>query len=281
MVESPEIQRWLIGLILSTAIGGVGYRNESLSGSGVLGATVVGTLVFGAGGWIWGVVLVVFFASSSLLSRFRESEKAVLAEKFAKTGRRDLGQALANGGWAAVLAILFALRPSPLLFAAFVGAIATVNADTWATELGVLSGSPPHRITTGQVVPPGTSGGVTLLGTAAALAGALLIGLAAEALQLAAGWWSGEGAAQWTAWIALAAGLGGLLGALFDSLLGASFQRIYWCEECREETERRVHSCGTRSQPIRGWEWLNNDVVNFVSSVVGSGVTASLIWALS
>lgn len=272
-----EAQRWIVGLLLSSVIGGLGYRSDSLAPGGVLGAILVGTVIFGAGGWVWGMLLIVFFASSSLLSRYRGAEKMVFSEKFAKLGRRDLAQALANGGWGALLALSFAVQPSPLLFAAFVGAIATVNADTWATELGVLSRRPPRRIITGEPVPPGTSGGVSALGTAAALAGALLIGLAAEALRLLGGWFSADGVAQWTVWLPLAAGLGGLAGAFFDSLLGASVQRVYWCNRCHKETERSVHTCGASSRPLRGWRWLDNDAVNFLASIMGSGVTASLM----
>ncbi|MBS1253049.1 MAG: hypothetical protein MAG451_02094 [Anaerolineales bacterium] len=271
-----ELQRWFLGLALSAVIGGLGYRSESLSSGGVLGAVAIGTIIFGAGGWVWGILLIVFFASSSLLSRYREDEKAGLSDKFAKVGRRDLSQALANGGWGAILALAFGLWQSPILFVAFTGAMATVNADTWATELGVLSRRPPRCITTGDRVPPGTSGAISLLGTAAALAGALLIGLSAEALQLLAS----DGVAQWTAWVPLATGLGGLTGTFFDSLLGASFQQVYWCDECHKETERSTHSCGTRSRPLRGWSWLDNDAVNFLSSMVGSGITASLVWAV-
>src|SRR5262249_15057089 len=71
--------------------------------------------------------------------------------------------------------------PSGLL-AAFVGAMATANADTWATEVGTLSTEEPRLITTGEPVAPGTSGGVTLLGTGAALAGAVSVGVVTEAL---------------------------------------------------------------------------------------------------
>ncbi|MFQ5594479.1 MAG: DUF92 domain-containing protein [Anaerolineae bacterium] len=269
---------WVAGLLLSAAIGGLGYRTQALSPSGVLGAVLTGTLIFGAGGWVWGMLLIVFFASSSLLSRYREIDKAQLAEKFAKPGRRDLAQALANGGWGALLALAFTLHPTPVLFAAFVGAMATVNADTWATELGVLSKQPPHLITTGKPVPAGTSGGVSVLGTLAALAGALLIGLAAEGLHLADGWLAGRSAVQWAIWLPLTAGLGGATGAFFDSLLGASVQQVYWCEGCEKETERSIHMCGAHSRPLRGWWWLNNDAVNFLSSVVGSCATAGLMW---
>ena len=68
------------------------------------------------------------------------------------------------------------MRIPPLAFA-FYGALATVNADTWATELGVLARSRPRLMTNGQTVPVGTSGGVTAEGTLAALAGALFIGV--------------------------------------------------------------------------------------------------------
>lgn len=42
----------------------------------------------------------------------------------------------------------------------------------------------------------------------------------------------------------------GLVGSLFDSLLGASVQCIYWCDHCEKETERPLHSCGMRTRPL-------------------------------
>src|SRR3954471_9112821 len=110
-------------------MGAIGYRRQSLSGSGVLGAVLVGTLVFGLGGLAWGALLVVFFFSSSALSHFKSARKAAVAEKFSKGSRRDLAQALANGGVGAIATAGYALWPHPLWWAAFAGAMATVNAD--------------------------------------------------------------------------------------------------------------------------------------------------------
>jgi len=266
------------GVAFSSIIAWAGYRRESLSPSGVVGAMIVGTLTFGLGGWTWGLLLIAFFISSSLLSHYRKDDKRGLAEKFAKTSQRDLGQTLANGGWGAVLAIAYFCQPDPLLFAVFVGAMAAVNADTWATELGVLSPTPPRLLTTGQRVPVGTSGGVTTLGTMAAFGGGLLIGLAALALgQVEAIWGSGplNGGYLWLVPIGI---LGGLGGSTFDSLLGATVQGIYYCSQCQKETEARIHRCGQLTRHLRGWRWLNNDLVNLASSIVGSLMAGLLGW---
>jgi uncharacterized protein (TIGR00297 family) len=269
-----------LGVAFSSVIGWAGYRRQSLSRSGVVGAIVVGTLTFGLGGWDWGLLLIAFFISSSLLSHYRKGDKREMAEKFAKTGQRDLAQTLANGGWGAVLAIAYSCQPAPILFAAFVGAMAAVNADTWATELGVLNPAPPRLITTGQKVPAGTSGGVTTLGTAAALGGGLLIGLMALVLsQVGAIGESGTlaGSHLWLVSIGI---IGGLAGSTFDSLLGATVQGIYYCPHCQKQTESKVHRCGQPTQHLRGWRWLNNDVVNFVSSIVGSLIAGFLGWVV-
>ena len=268
------------GVAFSALIAWAGYRRESLSRSGVVGAIIVGTLTFGLGGWTWGLLLIAFFVSSSLLSHYRKDDKQGLADKFAKTSQRDLGQALANGGWGAVLAIAYFCQPDPILFVAFVGAMAAVNADTWATELGVLSPTPPRLLTTGQRVPVGTSGGVTRLGTLAALGGGLFIGLLALVLrQVEAIFGSGplNGHYLWLVPIGI---LGGLAGSTFDSLLGATVQGIYYCPQCQKETEARIHRCGQPTRHLRGWRWLNNDWVNFVSSIVGSLMAGLLGWLI-
>jgi len=270
------IQRLALGLLLSALIGGLGYWRRALSASGLLGAILVGTVIFGLGGWLWGLLLITFFVSSSWLSHYRRAAKEAIADKFAKGSRRDLGQTLANGGLGALLAVAFAIDPDPLFFAAFLGVIGSVNADTWATELGVLSRMSPRLITSGQEVTAGTSGGVTWLGVWASLAGALLIGAAATALTQAASLLRGSGWQLNAVSYSLLAMIGGVAGSLFDSLLGATVQGIYFCDYCEKQTERRIHRCGRSTRLVRGWKWLNNDVVNLAASAVG-GLTAALL----
>ena len=264
-----------LGLGLSIAIGSLAFWAGALTPSGFLGAIVVGTSIFGLGGWTWGLLLILFFVSSSALSRYREPEKRPLAGMFAKGRQRDLGQTMANGGVGALLAAVHTLQPSVLWTAAFLGTMAAVNADTWATELGILSRSEPRLMSTGQRVPAGTSGAVSPLGTAASFAGASIIGLTGMVLFTADRLIAGVGPSL-LAW-ALPAGLvGGLGGSLTDSLLGATVQRVNWCPSCQVETERAVHDCGTETRHLRGWPWLGNDAVNGVASAVGAGLGAAI-----
>lgn len=297
----PRLSQLLLGFLLALAIGGVAYWRKSLSRSGVLGAVLIGTTVFGLGGWEWGVLLVAFFISSSALSHFKESLKESLAEKFSKGHRRDLAQTLANGGAGALCVLGYAVYPHTAWWFAFVGAMATVNADTWATELGVLSRARPKLIFTNQEVERGTAGGVTLFGSMAAAWGAIFIGflgglfygsqavdsalnqyLRALAVGDPVGIPDPGGIFRSALFAVLLWGtVGGFLGALFDSVLGASVQAIYFCDHCKKETERHpTHSCGHPTRQVRGWRWLDNDWVNFLSSVVGAALAAGFWWIL-
>jgi uncharacterized protein (TIGR00297 family) len=260
-----------IGFALGVLVGYISYRLGALNTSGALAASLVGGLVFGLGGAPWATLLLVFFISSSILSRVAKRQKRNLAEKFSKGPQRDRGQVLANGGLGALLVLVFWFLPDRLeLWIAFAGAMAAVNADTWGTELGVLSPSDPRLITNGRVVPKGTSGAVSLAGYLASLAGAGIIGIAAFFLtpSLPGGT------------LILIAILGGLAGATIDSILGATVQGIFYCPQCGKETESHpYHRCETETTLIRGWVWLNNDLVNFLCSMVGAGV-AIVAWIL-
>ncbi|MEX1071967.1 MAG: DUF92 domain-containing protein [Anaerolineales bacterium] len=271
-VEFSAMQLF-VGFGLASLAAILAFRFGVLSGSGVLAAVAIGGLTYGLGGLPWAILLLLFFASSSLLSRAFVPRKREVAANFAKGGRRDWAQVAANGG-AGVLALVFAASgwvSIPIAWAAFAGVIATVNSDTWATEMGVLNSRQPFLITSRKRVPAGTSGAVSLLGYLAALAGALLIAVVAAFLLANA---------ALAAKLILVLTLAGLLGSSIDSLLGATLQAIYYCPHCKKETERHpLHYCGTQTTFHRGWSWLNNDWVNFLSSAL-AGLLAAAIFSI-
>jgi len=247
-----------VGSLLAALIALVALRWEALSPSGALGAVVTGTLVFGLSGWAGGLALAGFFVAGSVLSRqFRHWKQDIEAE-YAKTGARDLGQVLANGGVTAAAAVGWAATGQAAWMGALLGSLAAASADTWATEVGVRSRRPPVLITTLRPVPAGTSGGVTLAGSAAALHGALLVGVIAALADST--WWPA------VPWVVLA----GLAGSIVDSLLGATVQGVYWCPECEKETERRQHRCGAATRLHRGLAFVSNDLVNLLATLAGA-----------
>ncbi len=276
------VSRIVLGLLLSTAIGGLACWRGSLSPGGWLGAIITGTLTFGFGGWPWGLTLITFFISSSLLSHYKERVKEQkTGGKFAKGARRDLAQALANGGLGALLALAYGLLGEPpLLLALFVGVMGTVTADTWATELGVLSSSPPRLITTLKVAEPGTSGAVSTVGTLASAAGGLLMGLSMLCFVAIEQALAAEGTPlALLLWMAPAGLLGGLAGSLSDSLMAATVQATYRYPSGKE-TERPIGKDGTPNTFVRGLPWFNNDMVNMLSTLTG-GAVAALVWGMA
>jgi uncharacterized protein (TIGR00297 family) len=261
----------LVGFVLAALVSLAAWRARSLNVQGAVGATVLGTIVFGLGGLAWAVLLLTFFITSSALSRLFRRQKRVLDAAFSKGGQRDAWQVAANGGIAGIFVLLHVMLPSAAwVWAAYAGALAAANADTWATELGVLSRTTPRLISNGQPVARGTSGGITLEGTAAALAASALIALAAVLL------WQGPQDASALALFGAIA-LAGLAGSLLDSLLGATIQAIYSCPTCSKETERHpYHTCGTPTQLVRGKPWMDNDWVNIFCTLAGALLAAGL-----
>jgi uncharacterized protein (TIGR00297 family) len=260
----------LLGFLLASIVAYIAYRAHSLDKSGALAATIVGAIVFGVGGWQWAILLLAFFITSSGLSRAFKKRKQGLDEKFSKGHERDAGQVLGNGGLATAFVLVHALNPeSSLGWVGFASALAAVNADTWATELGVLNPTPPRMITNlRKRVEKGTSGGISLFGTLASLAGSALIGFLTA---LFTGNWS----------LLPLITLAGLAGSLFDSLLGATVQAMYYCPTDQKETEKHpLHTCGTETVHIRGWEWLDNDWVNFACGAFGVAVALLIYYAL-
>jgi len=259
----------LLGFLFAILIATLAHRAHSLNKSGAIAATFTGTIIFGIGGWQWAILLLTFFITSSTLSRAFKKRKQGLDEKFSKGHERDAGQVFGNGGIATAFAALHFFFPNePWPWLGFAAALAAVNADTWGTELGVLNPTSPRMITDlRKVVEKGTSGGISLIGTLAALAGSALIGILAASLLPVPDSVS----------IFIIVTLSGLAGALFDSFLGATVQAMYYCPTDKKETEKHpVHTCGTPTVHIRGWKWFDNDWVNF--SCGAFGVIAALIF---
>ncbi len=231
-----------------------------LTRGGLLAALCVGAAIGWGLGWRGLLVLLAFFISGSLLTQ--------LAGGPGGGGQRTARQVLANGGVAAGAALLGGAEA----WSVAVAALAAATADTWATEIGSFSPWTPRMVTMWASVPAGTSGGVTLLGTAGGVAGAAGMAELAALLQPRGG---GGGGAPVSAAIVVVAGLAGMA---VDSLLGATAQGLFECPACAARTERAGAVCHEPVVLIKGWRWLDNDGVNLAATLTGAGVAVG--WRL-
>lgn len=253
------IERLAIGLAVSLLVSVAGWRVQALSASGAVAAVVVGTSIAVGTSWPGLAVLGTFFVLSSALSRVRVRDDIT-----EKGSRRDAGQVLANGGVAALVALVGLLGYESLALALVAASLAAATSDTWATEIGSTSPTPPRMLVSRREVQRGESGGVTAKGTLAACLGALVIGTVAA---VAGGFRFGivDGLA-----IGVLAMLGGIAGAMMDSLAGELAQERRYCPVCEQATEAKVHRCGTETLRRGGVAGLNNDVVNVLCTLTGA-----------
>jgi uncharacterized membrane protein len=219
----------------------------------------VGSAVLAGTGWQGGGVLAAFFVSSNLLSRGAPRPAGLDP----KGERRDHRQVLANGGVAAAVALI-GLSDRALGLWLVTASLAAAAADTWATALGARSAGTPKLILGGSPVPPGTSGGVTALGTLGGGIGALGV--------------AGVGALASGISILLPAGaLVGFGGMVLDSALGAAAQGRFRCPQCAAPSEWPTHRCGAATVHEGGLPWLDNDGVNLASSAAAA-LAAGAAW---
>lgn len=250
---------FLLGLFASSFIAIFAGKKQLLTDSGVIATIVLGTVTCTIAPWpTWGL-WILFFGSSVAIHLFKKIIDFTELDSFAEKGAvRDGFQILANSLPALLCLVGFAITQSDLFLIAFAAGVAGAAADTWASEIGVLSPTPPRSILTGKILPKGKSGGITLLGTCASLCGAGMI---------AAAYWVGFSLLQ-RQLISLKGPiiilLSGTLDSVFDSLLGAGLQASFQCRVCGRLTEKSVHHQQS-TELVHGLRWFTNDWVNLVS----------------
>jgi len=270
--------RWISATVVPVIVVSWGHGRRSLSTSGAILALLVG-FCLSLAHYSFFLSLLAFFVSSSKATRFKQQAKANFEADFKEDGQRNWLQVLCNGGMATELSLLYLLdigsSDLPVDFrqhyraswlgCAVLGALSCCNGDTWASELGsVLARGQPVLITTLQRVPRGTNGGVTLVGLVSSLLGGMVIGFAyyvgvlmsASSLDLAT--------APNQLLLVLVGGLGGLLGSMLDSLIGASLQ----FSGRDVKTGKIVEVAREGVVPIAGKMVLDNHSVNLVSSIL-------------
>ncbi len=198
-------------MAVTAAFAGIAWRLRGATAGGALAGFVVALIMYltaGPGGF---AALVAVFVVAWLTTRLGYRRKQLLGIAESAQGR-SAGQVLANLAAAAGFSLAARLTGQHILLASAMAALAEAAADTAASECGEAFSDRAYLITSMRAVPAGANGGVSLPGTAAAVAAALVVGAVAAATRVVP--WAG---------LAIVAGAG-ILGTIIDSLLGATLE---------------------------------------------------------
>lgn len=218
-------------VILLVIMGLITYKKKALDLLGSIFMIIMGVIIIFAAGVNWLLLIFLFLILGVAFTRYKHDYKKEIG---VYEGTRTIKNVVSNG----IVAFVMAAFGN---YAGFIGSIATATADTMASEVGVVT--TPRLITNFKKVPPGTDGGISVLGTFAGIIGAGLIGLAAYILGVYPDLVK-------TMEIAIIAGT---FGCFVDSILGAVLE-------------------------IKGY--LSNEHVNLLATLAGALLGNIMVWMI-
>mmetsp|Transcript_5536 Transcript_5536/g.5717 ORF Transcript_5536/g.5717 Transcript_5536/m.5717 type:complete len:334 (-) Transcript_5536:50-1051(-) len=285
--------------LIATAIAGYlsisGLKKKSLSASGAAAAFTVGLITFCAS-YRFGLILIIFYYTGSKFTKLKENIKATLEDDYLIGGQRNYKQVFCNSLLAALTAVLYFVligedthvsfsstsdfdiidifgynmkrsRLASFLWCAYVAHFSCSAGDTWASEIGILSPSKPRLITKFFMVevPPGTNGGMSILGTVSSAMGGLSMGLVFYIMSYISV--TPDSYAPPQSPMILLGLICGTLGSIIDSLLGGTLQASYYSTERRMivKVSANARKNDTSIIVISGIDILSNDMVNLLS----------------
>ncbi|MGD8777806.1 MAG: DUF92 domain-containing protein [Ignavibacteria bacterium] len=258
------MEKILISVLAGLFIVLISLKFKFLTRSGALATFILAVIIFSLGGIKWSVPVFTFFIFSSLLSKLKRKTKSNSEIYFEKTSTRDHWQVLANGGLGAVFLIADQFVSLDLFYFLYVSSFAAVCLDTWSTEIGTMFKTKTYNVLSLKKIDQGKSGGISVIGFAGGFAGVLLLSFSGY-------YWINNNGIYYLLIIIIS----GMLGNLFDSVMGAALQSRYKCIKCLQITEKRIH-CQSEAELERGYRWINNDFVNFSAALFSSGITLIL-----
>lgn len=243
---------FLYGFLGSLLVAFPAFLKKKLSLSGLLSALSLGTFIYGFGTFLLWLVMITFFLSSTLISNKSKRRQE-------HRGRTYI-QVFANGGVALIFATLYYLYQLEAYLLLALISFAGSNADTWGSEIGTRFQGKTFYITTFQAVPPGISGGVSIIGTIASILGSLLIATVTISFINIPDLTPTLTLPTWQVFL-LVLGMG-FLNTILDSYFGALLQAKYRLNHDATIVEEKEKN----TRLVAGLAWINNDVVNFLAT---------------
>ena len=210
-------------VFLIVVMGLITYWRKALDLFGSIFMIIMGIVIIFTAGVNWLILIFLFLLLGLVSTKYKHQYKKDIG---VYEGTRTLKNVISNG----IVPFIMAAFGN---YGGFIGSIATATADTLASEVGVTV--QPRLITTFKKVPPGTDGGISVVGTVAGIIGAGIIGVAAYLLGIFPDPFV-------TLKISIIAGT---VGCFVDSILGAVLERR---------------------------NYISNEYVNLIATITGAAI---------
>jgi uncharacterized protein (TIGR00297 family) len=210
-------------VFLIVVIGLITYWRKALDLFGSIFMIIMGIVIIFTVGVHWLILIFIFLILGLVSTKYKHQYKKDIG---VYEGTRTIKNVISNG----IVPLIMAAFGN---YGGFIGSIATATADTLASEIGVTV--QPRLITTFKKVPPGTDGGISVLGTVAGIIGAGIIGVAAYLL----------GISQDPFLTLKISIIAGTVGCFVDSILGAVLERR---------------------------NYISNEYVNLIATITGAAI---------
>ena len=172
-----------------------------------------------------------------------------------KLEKKNYLQILVNGSIGTLFVIFYGIIGDLSLLIISLISISGAFIDSISSDIGVLTKKNTYDIVKFKKIPKGISGGVSFLGTISSMIFAFIISLFMY-LKFKFGF----------NYFIISFSLI-FLQTIIDSVLGSLLQVKYYCSKCKKIVEKRV-CCGLNSIKISGYNCVDNNLVNFISSVI-------------
>ncbi|MEM4312090.1 MAG: DUF92 domain-containing protein [Nitrososphaerales archaeon] len=254
----------LLGVVIVTSFALLGYRFKAFDLKGIIAGLILVYFVLFSTGLRWVLIVLAFVIVGSLFTKFGKNKKRLAIKDsvyFTRSWRNVLGNGMVPAIFSGLEMVSSIYKVDGSLFViAFGSSLATACADTLATEIGLLSKEKPRYVLNPKKYAiPGSSGGITGLGTLASLLGSSIIALVFIFVRIM----------DSSLAIFLALLFSGFLGSLVDSILGQTLQFKGLCSICNEEIENKIHH-KNKAKRIKGIEVIDNNVVNLLAGFFGA-----------
>ena len=237
-----DVTRLIWALIANGALAGTAFVLKMVSPSGVIGGFMVGTVIYYGVDWPGYLILFGFFIFASCSTKLGYKRKTKLGVAQEGGGKRGAKNAMANCSTGLICAVGYMITKEPLWLIAYTASFATALSDTLGSEMGQLYGKHPILITSLKPVPIGTEGAVSIEGTLIGIAGSFLLPIVGLVAGLFGSHYSVYGVLGCVA-------AGAFIGTTAESYLGAT---------------------------IEGFKGIDNEVINFLNTVIGAAAAAGL-----